>query len=85
LTSPATLFRVEFPDEVITTFEAGVGDPAWVSSSDFAPIGKLAPDLTRRHVLDKSSAADEFFKLYLDMGLGLSAPQSVLRAVRQIR
>lgn len=79
------LFGAEIPDEVITAFEAGVGDPAWVSSSDIAPIGKLARDLTRRHRLDKSTAADEFFKLCLDMGLGLSTAQSVLRAVRQIR
>lgn len=79
------LFGAKLPDEVITAFETGVGDPAWVSSSDIVSIGKLARDLTRRHGLDKSSAADEFFKLCLDMGLGLSTAQSVLRAVRHIR
>lgn len=79
------LFGPELPDEVISEFEAGVGNPAWVTSGDIVPIGKLARDLTRRHELDKSSAADEFFKLCLDMGLGLSTAQSVLRAVRQIR
>lgn len=79
------LFGAELPDEVITAFEAGVGDPAWVSSSDIVPIGQLARDLTRRHGLDKSSAADEFFKLCLDMGWDSTLLSSVLRAVRQIR
>ena len=79
------LFGAALPDEVITAFEAGVGGPAWVSSSDIVSIGKLARDLTRRHGLDKSSAADEFFKLCLDMGLGLSTAHSVLHVVRQIR
>lgn len=74
------LFGAELPDEMISAFEAGVGDPAWASSSDIVPIGKLPRDLTRRHGLDKSSAADELFKLCLDMGLELSTAESVLRA-----
>lgn len=79
------LFGADLPDEVMTAFEAGVGNPTWVSSSDIIPIGKLARDLTRRHGLDKSAAADEFFKLCLDMRLGLSTALSVMRAVQQIR
>ncbi len=79
------LFGAELPDEVITEFEARVGNPAWVSSSDIVPIGTLARDLTRRHGIEKALAANEFFKLCLDMGLGLSTAQSVLRAVRQTR
>lgn len=79
------LFGADLPDEVIATFEEGVGNPEWVTSSDILQVGKLARDLTRRHGLEKSAAADEFFKLCLDMGLGLNTACSVMRAVQQIR
>ncbi len=79
------LFGADLPDEVVAAFEEGVGNPEWVTSSDIVPIGKLARDLTRRHGLDKSASADEFFKLSLDMGLGLSTASSVVRAIQQIR
>ena len=79
------LFGADLPDGLIVAFEEGVGVPAWVTSSDIASIGKLARNLTRQHRLDKSDALDEFFKLCLDMGLGLGTACSVVNAVRQIR
>jgi hypothetical protein len=79
------LFGTELPDEVIAAFEAKVGNPQWVSSSDILPIGKVARDLTRQHRLDATHAPEEFFKLCLDMGLGLSTAESVMRSVKQIR
>lgn len=79
------LFGADLADEVITAFEEGVGNPEWVTSSDIISIGKLARDLTRRHRLDKATAVGEFFKLCLDMGLGLGTACSVMRAVQQIR
>jgi hypothetical protein len=79
------LFGADLPDAVISAFEAKVGNPQWVSSSDIVPIGKFARDLTRQHHLDTADAPDEFFKLCLDMGLGLSTAESVMRSVKQIR
>ncbi|MBY5774821.1 hypothetical protein HFN63_32835 [Rhizobium leguminosarum] len=79
------LFGTELPDAVIEAFEAKVGNPEWVSSSDIVPIGKAARDLTRRYRLDIAAAPEEFFKLCLDMGLGLSAAESVMRSVKQVR
>ncbi len=79
------LFGAELPDTVITAFEAKVGNPEWVSSSDIVPIGKCARDLTRQYRLPVSDAPDEFFKLCLDMGLGLRTAESVMRSVKQIR
>lgn len=79
------LFGADLPDAVILGFEEGVGNPAWVSSSDVPAIGKLARDLTRRYGLDRSSAESEFFKLALDMGLGLSTALRIKQAVQQIR
>jgi len=79
------LFGADLPDDVITAFEEKVGNPQWVSSSDIVPIGKCARDLTRQHRLDKTDAPEEFFKLCLDMGLGLTTAESVMRSVKQIR
>jgi hypothetical protein len=79
------LFGSELPDNVIAEFEAKVGNPEWVTSSDVVPIGKFARELTRRHRLDVSDASEEFFKLCLDMGLSLSVAESVMRSVRQVR
>jgi len=78
------LFGAELSDPVIAAFEEKVGDPQWVSSSDVVPIGKAARQLARQHSLDHD-APEEFFKLCLDMGLGLSRAQSVRRSVCQIR
>lgn len=79
------LFGAELPDAVIEEFEKKVGNPEWLSSSDIVPIGKAARDLTRRYRLDVSAAPEEFFKLCLDMGLGLSTAQSVMQSVKQVR
>lgn len=79
------LFGADLSDAVILAFEEGVGNPAWVSSSDAPAIGKLARDLTRRHGLDRSSAESEFFKLALDMGLGLTSALRIRQAVQQVR
>lgn len=79
------LFGSELPDAVIEEFEAKVGNPEWVSSSDIVPIGKAARDLTRRYSLDIAGAPEEFFKLCLDMGLSLSTAESVMRSVKQVR
>lgn len=79
------LFGADLPDSVIAAFEAKVGNPQWVSSSDVTPIGKCARDLTRQHRLTPSEASEEFFKLCLDMGLSLDTAQSVTRSVKQLR
>lgn len=79
------LFGADLPDTVITAFEEKVGNPDWVTSSDIVPIGKCARDLARRHGLDRAHAPEEFFKLCLDMGLGLSTAASVMRSVKQLR
>lgn len=79
------LFGAELPEVVIAAFEGKVGNPDWVTSSDIVPIGKCARDLARQHRLDRAHAPEEFFKLCLDMGLGLSTAVSVMRAVKQLR
>ena len=79
------LFGADVPDVVIRKFEAKVGNPNWVTSGDIVPIGKCARDLTRQYRLDRLHAAEEFFKLCLDMELGLSTAAIVRRSVMQLR
>ena len=79
------MFGADLPDAVITEFEEKVGNPDWVTSGDIVPIGKCARTLTRQHSLDRAHAAEEFFKLCLDMGLGRSTADSVMRSVKQLR
>ena len=79
------LFGADLPDAVIAKFEEKVDNPDWVTSSDIVPIGKCARHLARQYRLDRAHAPEEFFKLCLDMGLGLSTAVSVMRSVKQLR
>ena len=79
------LFGADLPDTVIAKFEKKVGNPNWITSGDIIPIGKFARDLARRHNLDRTSAPIEFFKLCLDMELGLDMAASVMRSVKRLR
>ena len=78
------LFGADLPDVVIAQFETAVGNPAWVSSGDIVPMGKHAKDLVREYRLDRRVAAEEFFKLCLDLGLGVYTAASVRCAVMQL-
>lgn len=79
------LFGSELPEAVITAFEQKAANPEWVSSSDGIPLGKFARGLARQHGLERETAAEEFFKLCLDMGINLSTALSIRRAVLQLR
>ena len=79
------LFGADLPDAVIAAFEEAVGNPEWVTSGDIVPMGKRARGLARVHELDRRVAAEEFFKLCLDMGLGVHTAGSVRSAVMQLR
>jgi hypothetical protein len=79
------LYGTELPDPVVTGYEAEVGEPKWVSPSDAIPLGKATRAIVRRHALDPYSAAEEFFKLSLDLGLSLRVASSVASTVRKMR
>ena len=79
------LCGVDLPDAVIAEFEEKVGNPRCATSSDIVPLGKSARDLARQHHLNRAHASEEFFKLCLDMGLGLSTAASVMSSVKQLR
>jgi hypothetical protein len=79
------LFGAELPPNVVAEFEAEVGEPRWVSLSDAIPLGKAAREITKRHGLTPHSAAEEFFKLCLDLGLSVNVADTVSRAVRKLK
>ena len=79
------LFGADLPNEIIQDFEQRVGNPAWVTSSDVVPIGKYARTLARENGLDKGHAAEEFYRLCLDIGLERHVASMVRRAVMQLR
>ena len=79
------LFGPDLPVSVIGKFEERVGNPSWVTSSDVAPIGKFARALAREYQISRNHASEEFFKLCLDIGLGLDTAGSVRRSVMQLR
>ena len=83
------LFGADLPDAVVAQFETKLeelsGNPDEVTSGDYEPLSKRARSLVRQHRLDRTTAAEEFFKLCLDIGLGLMLARYVRRAVMRIR
>ncbi len=79
------MLGADLADPVIVDFEKQVGNPEWVSLSDAIPLGKHARKLVRQYGLEPHHASEEFFKLYLDMGLSLSVALSIMRSVEQVR
>ena len=79
------LFGPYLPSEVIGEFERKVGNPEWITSGDIVPLGRHARKLTREHALYRDGAALEFFKLCLDIGLGLGTARSIRDSVMKIR
>ncbi len=79
------LFGADLPEAAIAKFEDKVGNPDWVTLRDDIRIAKYARDITRQHCLDKYFAAEEFFKLCLDMRLGLFLAKSVRTSLRRMK
>ena len=73
------LFGADLPEEAMTKFEEQVGNPNWFTSGDYEPAVKCARAQIRRHSLRKSRAGEEFFKLCLDMGLGVRSAHTIFR------
>ena len=76
------LFGADLPEEAIVKFEEQVGNPDWFTSGDYEPAAKCARALIRRHSLRKSHAREEFFKLCLDMGLGVRSAHTIFGWLR---
>jgi hypothetical protein len=78
------IYGADLPASVVAALKAKVGNPEWLSSSDIVPLARFARTLARQNGLDHL-AAEEFFKLALDIGLPLYTAGAIRRAVAQIR
>ena len=79
------LLGTDLPDAVVEAFETEVGDPRWVSYGDALDLGKKARALVRSHALEPAWAGDEFFKLAVDLGLGLDRALRIRTTVKETR
>ncbi|QIG92150.1 hypothetical protein [Bradyrhizobium sp. 6(2017)] len=77
------LFGPELPDRAIVEFEEEIGDPKWVSGSDAIALAKKAVKIARAYQIQKHEAADNFFKLALDMGINFSQADQMQGIIRR--
>jgi hypothetical protein len=77
------LFGPDLPDAAISEFETDAPNPQWVSGSDGIDLAKKAIAISRKHGLQKRRAADEFFKLALDLGISFSQADQIQGIIRR--
>jgi hypothetical protein len=77
------LLGADLPPDLIRAFEERVRNPSLVSSAEAIELGATARQLVRRHGLDPSEACEEFFKLALDLDLGLEHARRIRCAVKE--
>jgi hypothetical protein len=78
------LFGPDLPDEAILEFEREIpSNPEWISGSDGIDLGKKAIKIARAHNIQKHKAADNFFKLCLDIGISFSQADMIQGIIRR--
>lgn len=75
----------ELPSSILTPFTKAVEDCGSITSGDIAPLSAAARQLVRTHSLDSKAAAEELYKLCLDLGLGADDAASIRSSVQQVR
>ncbi len=78
------LFGSTLPNSVILKFEKRVGNPELITSGDILPIENYARTLTKEFDLERDYAAEEFFKLSLDIGLDVYYAKGVRDSVKKL-
>jgi hypothetical protein len=79
------LFGADLPPGVIASFVGRVADCGTITSGDIEPLEKFARQQTREHGLAPKEAADEFYKLALDLNLSQSYAASIRKSVMTVR
>ncbi len=79
------IYGPSLPPAVIEGFQEKVKACGMVTSGDIIPLGDYAKKQTRIHALDKSSAAEEFYKLALECGLQEYEARSIRDRVKKAR
>ncbi len=75
----------DLPAVIIRLYTDAVEDCGVVSSGDIPELGAKARSMARTHRLEGSAAADEFFKLSLDLGLSAGQSARIRESVKQLR
>jgi len=75
----------DLPPTVRQEFEAQVAECGQVTSGDIIPLGKFARQQVRARRLEPKKAAEEFFKLAIECGLGPETATSIREQVRTVR
>lgn len=79
------IYGADFPSPILSAFMQAVEDCGLVTSGDIAPLGTTARQLARTHRLKPKAAADEFYKLCIDLGLNPNSASSIRASVQQLR
>lgn len=79
------LFGADLPQAVMAAFEAEVGNPEWISYGDALNLGKFARKLVRQYGFNPSEACEEFYKLALDLNLGVNKALRIRSIVKETR
>lgn len=75
----------ELPAHVAKAFMQKAGNPEWVSARDAIDLGKSARRLARENQIPSHQAAEDFFKLALQMGIKTSAALVLRDALKKMR
>lgn len=75
----------DLPAAIIRQYGEAVKNCGPVSSGDIPELGAKARNMARTHRLEGSAAADEFFKLSLDLGLSAGQSARIRESVKQLR
>lgn len=73
------------PPSVEAAFIRAAHDCGPFSSGDMAPLGSTARQLASTYRLEPKTAADEFFKLCLDLGMSAGYAGSIRSSVQQLK
>jgi hypothetical protein len=75
----------QLPTPVLSSFASAVEACGFITSGDLAPLSSTARQLVRSHGLDSKEAAEEFFKLCLDLEMSPSDAASIRSSILKIR
>jgi hypothetical protein len=79
------IYGAALPDRIANAFKKAVQDCGMVTSGDIAPLSSAARQLASSAGLERKAAAEEFYKLSLDLGLSPSNAASIREAVLKMR
>jgi hypothetical protein len=79
------IYGPSLPAAAIESFGKAVKECGMVTSGDIIPLGNTAKKLFRASGLDRSAAAEEFYKLALEHGLQESEARSIRDSVMKVK